>query len=282
VNFTDIRRRVVVALFSDGELLESLVFKGGNALELVHGVLTRGSVDVDFSIAGEFSDIQAVQIRIFNALRREFEPAGYVLFDEHFDAVPREQSGDSRPWWGGYFAEFKLIEKALADSLDRDMERMRIQAQTFDPQHGRKFRIEISKYEFCEGKVSAKLDEGNIFVYTEEMCVLEKLRAICQQMPTYGRSHPTPRARDFYDIYATVTNRGIDLTLPENLDLLRSIFAAKHVPLSLLRAIAETREFHRPDWDAVRLTVVGEVFEFDVYFGFVLEQVARLHSLWDE
>ncbi|OGF04777.1 MAG: hypothetical protein A2W00_00615 [Candidatus Eisenbacteria bacterium RBG_16_71_46] len=280
MDFTEIRRRVIIAMFSDDMLLDQLVLKGGNALELVHHVLTRGSLDVDLSIESEFRDLGDVRERIFQALRREFETAGYVVFDESFAVVPPSIAADSTPWWGGYYVEFKLIEKDLADSLAHDREKMRIQAQTFDPQHARKFRVDISKHEYCAGKVSAKLDGRTVYVYTEEMCVVEKLRAICQQMPEYGRTNRTPRARDFYDVYATVTRRGLDLSLPENLDLFRHIFEAKRVPLALLARIADTRELHLPDWDAVKDTVQGQVFDFDVYFDFVLEELSKLDALW--
>lgn len=282
VEFSEIRRLVIVAMFSDELLLERLVLKGGNALELVHRVLTRGSVDVDLSIAGEFEDLLDTGQRIFRALRREFENAGFIVFDERFWAVPPGLTEDLTPWWGGYRVEFKVIEKDLAAELHQDLEKMRIRAQTIDPRHARTFRVDISKHEFCEGKIPAQLDGRTVYVYTEEMCVVEKVRAICQQMPEYERTNATPRARDFYDIYATVTKRGLDLALPENLDLFRHIFAAKQVPLSLLPHIRRTRDFHRPDWDAVRNTVVGEVLDFDVYFDFVVDEVSRLHTLWEE
>jgi len=282
LDFTEIRRRVIVAMFSDDELTKRIVLKGGNALELVHRVLTRGSVDVDLSIADDFTDLADTRVRIFRALRREFGAAGYVLFDENFVVVPPTRIQDSTPWWGGYYAEFKLIENSLVESLGGDLEKMRIQAQTFDLQHGRRFRVEISKHEYCEGKVLAELDGRTIYVYTEEMCVIEKLRAVCQQMPEYGRTNPTPRARDFYDVYSTVTGRGLDLTLPENLELFRHIFEAKRVALALLSRIGDTREFHRPDWDAVKDTVAGQVFDFDVYFDFVVEAVSKLDALWEE
>jgi hypothetical protein len=60
--------------------------------------------------------------------------------------------------------------------------------------------------------------------------VIEKLRAICQQMPEYThRTRHSGRARDFYDIYCVVTELGIDLGSEENLELARRIFAAKQV-----------------------------------------------------
>lgn len=275
-----IRRHVVAAMFADETLLERLVLKGGNALELIHRVITRGSTDIDLSIADEFHDLRDTEQRIFATLRAEFERAGLLVFDGSFQVVPPGLGFDPRPWWGGYVVEFKLIERARADALADNLQKMRIQATTIDPRQGRTFRIEISKHEYCAGKVPAQFDGRTIYVYTEEMCAIEKLRAICQQMPTYGRVHPTARARDFYDVYATVTRRAIDLALPENIELFRHIFAAKEVPLSLLSGIAETREFHRPDWDAVRAAVAGEVLEFDFYFDFVVEEVSRLETLW--
>jgi len=282
MEFSEIRRRVIVAMFSDDVLLGRLALKGGNALDIVHRVLSRGSVDVDFSIAGEFEDLDDTSGRIFKALRREFAKVGYIVFDETFQVVPKDLVDDQTPWWGGYFAEFKLIEEIRANALGNDLVRMRIRAAAIDPQQGRKFRVDISKHEYCEGKMLAQVDGHIIYVYTEEMCVVEKFRAICQQMPEYRHKHPRPRARDFYDIYTTVTRRALDLTLPENGELFRHIFAAKHVPVALLSRIAEVKDFHEPDWDAVKATVVGDVFEFDTYFNFVVEEASRLHAIWDE
>jgi hypothetical protein len=117
------------------------------------------------------------------------------------------------------------------------------------------------------------------------MCVLEKLRAICQQMPEYCagiEKHPTPRGRDFYDIYATISRRAIDLSLLENRELCRAIFDAKRVPVVLISRIGSTREFHRPDWDSVRQSVQEEAFPFDFYFDYVVAQTDKLKTLWVE
>ena len=117
------------------------------------------------------------------------------------------------------------------------------------------------------------------------MCVLEKVRAICQQMPEYKPSGGTQsaRARDFFDIHATVERLSLDLSSPENLELCRNIFDAKEVPLSLISAIPQTREFHRQDWDRVRLSVSGDIQDFDYYFDYVARVVVRkLKPLWVE
>ena len=278
----EIRRRVITALFTDPVLADRLVLKGGNALELVHRVITRGSIDVDLSIADAFEDVDDIAARVWSALRIDFESAGYLLFDESFRAVPPDLILDPMPWWGGYKGEFKLIEKSRAGELASDLDRMRRESATIDLRQGRRFSIDISKHEYCGGKIMVNLDGRSIFVYSEEMCVIEKLRAICQQMPEYPLTNRRPRSRDFYDIYSTVTRRAIDLALPENREVFEKVFAAKRVPLQLLALIASTRDFHEPDWDAVRAAVVGEVFDFGVYFDFVVAEVVKLESIWNE
>ncbi len=51
VDFDEIRRLTITALFSDDELYEQIVLKGGNAISLVYGYSSRGSLDLDFSIS---------------------------------------------------------------------------------------------------------------------------------------------------------------------------------------------------------------------------------------
>jgi hypothetical protein len=85
------------------------------------------------------------------------------------------------------------------------------------------------------------------------MIAIEKIRAICQQMPEYTlQRRPSARARDFYDIYLITAITGMSFSSAENLELVRHIFAAKEVPLNLLEKIQEQRKFHRPDWDSVK------------------------------
>ena len=145
------------------------------------------------------------------------------------------------------------------------------------------FTIEISKHEYCQGKVEAELDGYTIYVYSPAMIAIEKLRAICQQMPEYTPvRNKRARARDFYDIVSILTEAGVDLSTPENLDLARHIFAAKDVPLSFIARIPEQREFHRPDWLSVKDTVSGELREYDHYFDAVVKATVALHPLWEE
>ena len=140
--------------------------------------------------------------------------------------------------------------------------------------------MDISKFEFCTVKQEYELDSFTVYAYTLPMMALEKLRAICQQMSDYAqRSHPRPRARDFYDIHTVVTAGALDLTSAENLELLKNIFEAKEVPVSFLSKIKETHDFHIVDWPSVRQTVSGHIEEFDFYFDFVVDLVNRLEAV---
>jgi len=283
VDFDQVRKLTIVALFSDDELLDRLVLKGGNALSLVYRVSSRTSFDLDFSIEGDLADIPDAESRIFRALRDRFDSAGFVLFDESLRAKPSKLKADQLASWGGYEISFKLIEKLKFEKLkDRTAEDISRQSLVIGSGQLRTFTVDLSKHEYCDPKVAAELDHYTIYVYTPEMITIEKLRAICQQMPDYRHlRHPgVPRARDFYDIHLLVETAKVDIAT--NLDLVRNVFAAKDVPLSLLAKIGEHREFHRPDWPAVITSAGHAVKDFDFYFEFVLAEVAKLKSLWVE
>ena len=57
ISLEEVRRRILIALFSDDELMITLVLKGGNALMIVHEVGNRISPHMDFSIASYFPDL---------------------------------------------------------------------------------------------------------------------------------------------------------------------------------------------------------------------------------
>jgi hypothetical protein len=284
-----IRKLVIVAMFSDDELMERLVLKGGSALDLVHHVGGRGSVDVDFSMEKDFTsaELAAFRDRIEKSLRRTFQEEGYEVFDLKMQSQPEHLTPDLADFWGGYSIEFKLIETEKFARLSGSIEDLRRNALLLG--QGSKFLIDISKFEYITGKEPLNLDGYRIFVYTAPMIVCEKLRAICQQMPEYGpivKRHRagSARARDFFDIYKIVTDRGIDISTGANRELLRNIFNAKHVPLSFLNLLAKYREFHRVSFPAVVAAVKPGISleSFDFYFDFVLAEVANLKPLRDE
>jgi hypothetical protein len=283
LDHNDIRRIAITAVFSDDYLFERVVLKGGNALAIALGLSGRTSMDLDFSIENDFEDPDEAATRLREALERRFAAVGLMVFDFTFGPRPfKAMEGASR--WGGYAATFKLLERKHFEQIGHDKQARSRESLVIGPDQQRKFSIELSKYEYTKGKLARELDHYEIFVYAPEMIALEKVRAICQQMPEYVLNRiPTARARDFFDIHLIITETGIDLSSAENRELAANIFAAKEVPLHLLQLIAEQREFHRPDWDSVRASVSQEGLEsFDYYFDFVLEQVNLLKPLRNE
>jgi hypothetical protein len=283
MDLASIRRIAITAMFSDDYLLDRVVLKGGNALNLVYGIGTRTSLDLDFSIEADFPDLDEARERIFRALRTRFDSAGYVVFDDTFGPRPAVANAARPTRWGGYRAEFKLTTRELFDRLHRDVSALRRQSLVIGPAQMRVFTIDLSRFEYCEPKREVELDNFIIYVYTPEMIAIEKVRAICQQMPAYElNTHHHPRARDFYDIALVIRECDVSLAAPENQQLVRDIFAAKEVPLSLIGQIASHREFHRADWPKVEQAVGQQLLPFDDYFDFVVAEAAKLQPLGEE
>jgi hypothetical protein len=283
IDFSDVRRIAITAVFSDDFLFERVVLKGGNALAIVLAMGARTSLDLDFSIESDFEDLADVALRLEKALQNRFEAAGVIVFDFKFERRPSTERAGQDQRWGGYVASFKLADSARHKELAGDLPALQREATLVGPGQQRVFTIDFSKYEYTKGKLATDLDHYRIFVYTPEMIAIEKLRAICQQMPEYTLNRtPCPRARDFFDIHLILTTTDVDLCSSTNLQITRDIFAAKDVPLYLLQFIEPQREFHRPDWDSVRISTKQPLQDFDFYFDFVLKEVLSLQALWNE
>jgi hypothetical protein len=283
-----VKRWGVQAMFSDDELLDELVLKGGNAMALVHRLSARASVDLDFSMSHDFSDgIEGVQTRIEKALKTTFRENGFEVFDLKMAETPKAMTEDMADFWGGYGVEFKLIAADLFKRYSPDIELLRRHALSIG--QGKKFLIDISRFEYTSDKQAVDFDGYRIYVYSPEMIVCEKLRAICQQMPEYGpiikRSRAgSARARDFIDIHILVDTLKLDLTSKKNRQMLSRMFELKKVPLSFLGRMSEHADFHRADFPAVQATMVAgaNVRDFDFYFNFTQDLVNSLKPLWDE
>ncbi|MGA2569901.1 MAG: nucleotidyl transferase AbiEii/AbiGii toxin family protein [Terracidiphilus sp.] len=283
IDFGEIRRLAITAVFSDDLLFEKVVLKGGNALSLAHRLSKRTSLDLDFSIEGDFENVDEIRVRLRRALENRFSSAGLVTFDFKFEPKPSTVPEGQDPRWGGYVALFKVSEKRKYDELRGDPDALRRDSLVVGPAQQRVFTIDLSKYEYVAGKVELELDDYAIYAYSPSMIAIEKLRAICQQMPDYSlRRYPAARARDFYDIHLIAVITGMEFSSPGNLELTRQIFAAKEVPLEFLDRIKDQREFHRPDWDSVKASSSEEVEDFDYYFDFVIKRVESMKALWEE
>ena len=276
-------------MFSDDDLMEQFVLKGGNALDIIHKIALRASVDIDLSIEKDFEkeNIVIIKEKISRVLQNTFREEGYEVFDLTFNQRPAQMSREMKNFWGGYRIEFKIIESDKYKRFGNDRKALRRNATVVGRNQKKKFFIDISKFEYCIPKEERDIEGYTIYVYTPEMIVLEKMRAICQQMREYAQIVRNPsqsaRARDFFDIYTVLNHFDIDLTANENIELLKNIFLAKRVPLKLLGKIQDHREYHRPDFDAVIATVKPEIDlkDFDFYFDYVVERCKVLKPLWE-
>jgi Nucleotidyl transferase AbiEii toxin, Type IV TA system len=288
VSLERIKQLAVIGMMSDDVLLEHLALKGGNALDLVYQISSRSSVDVDFSMAADFpGGASEFRRRAETSLTKTYADEGLYAFDFKIEERPAMISEDLKSFWGGYSIEFKLIASERHQAIGSDPDSLRRAAINLGK--GTKFLIDVSRFEFIEGKVGVDFQGYHIFVYSTAMLLAEKLRAICQQMPEYNsiikRNRPgASRARDFVDIYLLTTDGEVDMELEENRQLLQGVFAAKRVPIQYLENISDYRDFHGASFEAVRATIKsGRTLQpFAFYFDFVVGLAARLKSFWDE
>lgn len=280
----EIKRIAIIALASDDKLMETLVLKGGNAIDLAYTEkkpgLSRTSYDLDYSIAGGDFD-ESMTGRIEATIKQTYAEHGYTIMDYRFRAKPKKANEEVADFWGGYKAEFKVIPTDVYEK-EKDNPRLRNKSIMLNPDTSPVFEMEFSKFEFVENKVPVKVDGYTVYVYTSEMIVFEKLRALCQQLPGYkeiiASSTSSPRARDFYDIHLITEGHKIDPSTPENLELIRNIFLAKKVPVSFIQDLPTSKAYHADDWKSVTDTLARNITPepFDFYFDYVMEKFLPL------
>lgn len=275
MSIDEIKRLTLQALMSDDILMQGLVLKGGNALQLAYDITSRGSIDIDFSMEREFPEKDFTRLtRVFGGLLNdEFSRVGIVAYDVKFTKKPKT---GTIPEWRGYLLEFKLIEKELFDKFGDDIDAIRRNSIKVNGQSTR-YTVDISSYEYVEDAVNREIDGLILKVYTPEMILVEKIRALCQSMKQYKEivfsAKQKERARDLYDIWM-IRNHFKELKLTP--ELFQHIFAAKRVPLNFLNYFEELREQNRENWEVVRQTIHSdeELKDYDYYFDYVKELIA--------
>ena len=159
-----------------------MVLKGGNALDLVYKLSARASMDIDLSMRDDFpGGADALVDRISRALSTTFRDEKISVFDVRIDDLPEDLSPELAAFWGGYQIQFKLIEERRYREIGDNLDTLRREAIKIGS--GGKFIIDISRHEFIDGKQAMQFDGYRVFVYSPEMIIAEKLRAICQQLP---------------------------------------------------------------------------------------------------
>ena len=220
--------------------------------------------------------------RVFGEyLNEEFAEIGLVAYDVKFIKKPKT---GSIPEWRGYNLEFKLIEREKFEKFGDDIEAIRRNAIKINESTQEvKYTVDISSYEYVDKAIKKDIDGLILRVYTPEMILIEKVRALCQTMPKYkeivSSARQKKRARDLYDIWM-ICQHFKNLNLTE--EVFKNIFAAKRVPLAFLDNFEILREQNREDWEVVRQTISHdeETKDYDYYFDFVknLIEPFRIHE----
>jgi len=279
-----IKRLTISALVSDNSLMGTLVLKGGNALDLAYNITIRGSMDIDFSLATDFTELEKNRIRddLEHLLNSEFIKEELVVFDVKLSEKPKVIEDAVKDFWGGYLVEFKIISLEDYKKYEDNFEDIRRNAIALHANNSTRFTIDISKYEYVAKKVAKDLEGATVYVYTPEMLAIEKLRALCQQNPKYKdivlRMTPKSRARDFFDIYNINESFTIDFKSEENVKLCQDIFEAKRVPMEYIKELDAQRNLHKESWERVLNTIDPAIVpeDFDFYFDYVLKLFSHL------
>lgn len=275
----DIKRSIIRALVSDDEIMASIVLKGGSAIEMFYNQrqTARFSGDLDFSLKEDFDDLTELRDKIQKLLLNEFKDSPLKPIDITLTDVTSKLNVTPIK---GYVLELKLITE---DNLKKAGENPQRQSKmTENMYHGKKFEVEFSGDEYSEGYQYQDIEGLTVQVYTPDMIVCEKLRAICQQMPEHKetnqiRSPGRGRARDFYDIYYLMENFEISLVSNDCMHILKEMFSIKNVDLSYLKLISNYFEMHLADEPSLKSTAPhSDLKPFKFYFDYVVNLISGL------
>ena len=280
-----VKRLAVLAMVSDDNLMETLIFKGGSAIDMIYDASGRGSLDLDYSMAKGLSkeEEEVTSKRIKETLVNTFEEEGFLVHGIKFEKRPDSLPEEITDFWGGYQVIFKVIPLKLAEDLDQDKSAIIRRSLALGRKGSTKFKIDISSHEYVDTKNTSDFEGYTINVYSPEMIAFEKLRAICQQLPNYKSVVKSfkarARGRDFYDIELLMTGYNINPTTTEHKELIKNIFAIKRVPLDYIKEIRNHREFHRENFNASlkeTVSVSQDLKNFDYYFDYVLDKFENI------
>jgi len=287
LNYKQIRKLAIQSLYLNDDLSDILVLKGGNALSILE-LTRRGSYDLDFSLFECTLDDSELEERFRTAIYNHFEENDFKIIRFIFTKKPKKEIAPHTFKWGGYAIEFKFINLDKYNELTKNSPVKTIEkayAQEYANMTGTNdpVLIELSKGEYCKTYNETVFEDITLKIYSPWMIILEKLRALCQQMDEYSkRKNPSQRARDFFDIYTTakayVYDRTSDKDKEDLKELFKNIFEIKEVDIFLLENLEAYREFHRPSFQKVIDSVLADerdtLEDYDFYFD-ETQKVAR-------
>jgi predicted CopG family antitoxin len=279
LDYKEIRKLAIQALFLDDDLSDILVLKGGNALSILE-LTRRGSYDLDFSLYECTLEDEELEEKFRNAISDFFEENDYKIINFKFTKKPKKEIAPQTFKWGGYAIEFKFLPLDKYEHITNTIQKATVKkayAQEYQNMTGtsQPVLIELSKNEYCKGFSEKPFEDITLKIYSPCMIIFEKLRAICQQMDEYTkRSTKASRARDFFDIYTVnkayqIEHRAAKDT-QELKELCNNIFEIKEVDIDLLEKLDNYKTFHEQSFQKVIDSVLEDerkdLESFDFYF----------------
>jgi len=263
MNIEDVITETILAIYQSSGLANILFLKGGSALRMFDHQNSRLSIDADFSIESTLEHAAQFFDTIQSSVTAHFRKTGFDVIDFKSTRQPKICPSTRPDWRGGWACEFKLVDQIHREKPSRTRQRNALIPRGANSP---KITIDISEHEYC-GEHRTKIIQGvKILGYSRELLVLEKLRAICQQHPSYKFRLSKNRSRDFYDIYQ-LTSDVDDSFVEKCARHLNDVFSAKEVPLEIIRELwnEDFIDEQRRGFEQVKDTVRGDVYDFDVY-----------------
>lgn len=277
----EIRNTILKAIYSNEQLNENLVLKGGNALK-IHGIVERESQDLDFSLKETIRFSEEKEGKEFkDSISEAFSDKGYFVNAFEFVSKPKKRHDNLPPYWGGYKISFTLLDANIYQDIIKSQpsEKMKELNKFAIPLEGdgKKIEIDLSYDEYVETKEDYNLDGTKIYLYSPLMIVYEKIRASCQQLDEYPLTTNKTRARDLYDIYKALTNsKQMDLRdqvlSSENFYILENIFRVKEVPFNLMNKLETKKDDLKIDYEEKVLPQIPSKHQEDFEFIFEYNQ----------
>ena len=166
-----VKRLAITAMISDDILMETFIFKGGSAIDMIYGGNNRASLDLDFSMEKGLSEEEEKDIakKIEETLKDTFMEEGFVAHAIKFDRRPRNMADEVKDFWGGFQIKFKVIPLEKAKEVKFDPQRLAHYSLAVGKRNSTIFKIDISSYEYCAAKALEDFEDYTIQVYTPEM-----------------------------------------------------------------------------------------------------------------
>ncbi len=146
IKITELKTIVLKSLMSNDLLFDTLILKGGNALELIYEITDRASTDIDFSLRDDYNSCQIEEIKsiIPELLNQNLEPMGYSTYDFKMIDKPKNQYIKE---WKGYQLSFKIIPNKILNA-NNNQDTIRRNAVNFGTSTN--YTVDISCYEYTE------------------------------------------------------------------------------------------------------------------------------------